>query len=454
MDYITSFDIRLEKDVYYPGEPITGCVLVENSENIKIRGIRVLMRGKAHVNLKVMKSGERKTLRDDQYLLDEKILIWGKDKHDEADATQILPRGMHQFNFAFQLPQCQMPCSLETKLGTIRYYVKVIIDIPYASSPQGIKYFSLIAPHIDCMEEKYLASLCGQDHKVRCFRCCQRGMIAVRVILERTAYCCGESIRLKAHIENRQDFTMCLNVRLFQNVEYRIDKGVLGEVKTTTSTVLEYKSPTVSENTQAKFDSSMEQHPIRIPCVPPTMIGVCRLVQIYYVLKVSVEDERKNESLEMEFPLTIATIPYRSPQAQLYTITHDFCVDYVEGGKYISPEFRLGQVYDGNGDVIEEEEDVILYRPVYVKVIEKPKGLGKITKEILDSRLSESPASIRRGLKFGDSQKSVNALLPPTSEPGNGKNPVPSLPPLQSPPQRKVDDKIPYNLIESSKMDM
>lgn len=92
MDYITSFDIRLEKDVYYPGEPITGCVLVENSENIKIRGpyptligrhsrilgIRVLLRGKAHVNLKVMKSGERKTLRDDQYLLDEKILIWGK----------------------------------------------------------------------------------------------------------------------------------------------------------------------------------------------------------------------------------------------------------------------------------------------------------------------------------------------------------------------------------------
>lgn len=34
--------------------------------------------------------------------------------------------------------------------------MKVIIDIPYASSPQGIKYFSLIAPHIDCMEEKYL----------------------------------------------------------------------------------------------------------------------------------------------------------------------------------------------------------------------------------------------------------------------------------------------------------
>jgi hypothetical protein len=38
MDYITSFDIRLEKDVYYGGESIVGCVVLENSDAIKIRG--------------------------------------------------------------------------------------------------------------------------------------------------------------------------------------------------------------------------------------------------------------------------------------------------------------------------------------------------------------------------------------------------------------------------------
>lgn len=38
MDYITSFDIRLEKDVYYAGEPVIGCVVLENSDPIKIRG--------------------------------------------------------------------------------------------------------------------------------------------------------------------------------------------------------------------------------------------------------------------------------------------------------------------------------------------------------------------------------------------------------------------------------
>jgi hypothetical protein len=285
MDFITSFDIRLEKDVYYPGETVMGIVVLENSDQIKIRGIRAFLRGRARVQWKVLKSGESRTLKDDQYLLDEKTTIWGKDKQDDVENTQILPRGLHQFNFTFQLPQCQMPCSLETKAGTIRYYIKVIIDIPYASSPQGIKYFTLIGPHIDCMEDKFLAPLTAQDHKVRCFRCCRRGTIALRLVLDRTAYCCGEKLRVRAHIENRQDFTVGLCVRLFQHIDYRIDKGI-GEVKSVVSTVFEYRSPNVTANNHAKFDSTQDQLPVKIPVIPPTTVGVCRIMQVYYILKV------------------------------------------------------------------------------------------------------------------------------------------------------------------------
>lgn len=41
-------------------------------------GIIILLRGKAHAELKITKSGERRTLKDDHYILDEKILVWGK----------------------------------------------------------------------------------------------------------------------------------------------------------------------------------------------------------------------------------------------------------------------------------------------------------------------------------------------------------------------------------------
>ena len=37
--------------------------------------------------------------------------------------------------------------------------------------------------------------------------------------------------------------------------------------------------------------------------------------------------------------------------------------DHVEGGLYISPEFQLGQVYDGTCD--SPDQDVVLFRPIY-----------------------------------------------------------------------------------------
>lgn len=92
----------------------------------------------------------------------------------------ILPRGIHHFPFKFQLPQSSLPCSFESKPGYVRYYIKVnarcvrsisfqflipselsfqvTLDIPYASPPQGMKYFTIIGPHIDCMDDQYLVS--------------------------------------------------------------------------------------------------------------------------------------------------------------------------------------------------------------------------------------------------------------------------------------------------------
>lgn len=40
--------------------------------------------------------------------------------------------------------------------------------------------------------------------------------------------------------------------------------------------------------------------------------------------------------------------------------------EHVEGGRYVGPEFQLGQVYDGGP--ANSEADVVLYRPVYVCV--------------------------------------------------------------------------------------
>ena len=73
-----------------------------------------------------------------------------------------MPRGYHRFRFEFKLPEYALPCSFESKMGTIRYYLRVIFDILYASTPQGLKYFTVIGPHLDCMDDKYLVSRSGR----------------------------------------------------------------------------------------------------------------------------------------------------------------------------------------------------------------------------------------------------------------------------------------------------
>jgi len=83
-------------------------------------------------------------------------------------AISILERGEHRLPFDFALPEQCLPCSFESRVGTVRYYLRVIIDIPYASPPQGLKYFTVIGPHIDSNDDKYAVSTVA-DGLFSCF---------------------------------------------------------------------------------------------------------------------------------------------------------------------------------------------------------------------------------------------------------------------------------------------
>lgn len=116
------------------------------------------------------------------------------------------------------------------------------------------------------------------------------------------------------------------------------------------------------------------------------------------MLQVSLLLESEAEDLTMEFPVTIATVPFRIPNSPNQPVVYygtlmnfkvnivgrnfikKVCLfilcfklwnaepacEHVEGGRYVGPEFQLGQVYDGGPANC--EADVVLYRPVYVCV--------------------------------------------------------------------------------------
>lgn len=69
-----------------------------------------------------------------------------------------------------------------------------------------------------------------------------------------------------------------------QYVEYTIHRGVLGATKELQHVVLEYRGDPVAPGRRSKFDSSQS---LVLPSMPTTLVGVCRLISIYYSLHVS-----------------------------------------------------------------------------------------------------------------------------------------------------------------------
>lgn len=362
MDYIREFDIKLDKEFFYAGEQISGTVFLDTIENFKLKTIRVILRGKAHAEWKVMLSGDRRTVKDDQYFIDERQVIWGE-KNVET-TIPILPRGFHRFPFRFNLPESSLPCSFESRPCQIRYYIKVTVDIPYASPPQGMKYFTVIGPHIDCMEEQYLKPAVCEDRKSTCCWCCKKGTVSLRCVLERSAYVCKESLKLKATIDNQSQDEVALRVRLEQCCEFFIDRGVLGVSKDLKHLVFEYRGSQVKPNTRTKWDSS---NSLVLPPMPTTLVGICRLAQVYYILTISLDSVKEMDIVQISFPITVATVPFRIPNSNMTpTVKYEHAAPHVEGGMYTGPEFLMGQVYDGNDHSL--REPIVLYKPVYVTV--------------------------------------------------------------------------------------
>jgi hypothetical protein len=78
-----------------------------------------------------------------------------------------------------------------------------------------------------------------------------------------------------------------------QYVEFTIHRGVLGATKELQFVVLEYRGDPVHPGQRSKFDSSQS---LVLPAMPTTLVGVCRLINIYYILHVNLHENHPYNS--------------------------------------------------------------------------------------------------------------------------------------------------------------
>lgn len=73
----------------------------------------------------------------------------------------------------------------------------------------------------------------------------------------------------------------------------------------------------VKAQKRIKWDSG---NVLVIPTVPTTLLNICRIIQIYYILTVSLDTEKEADLLSISMPLTIGTVPFRIPNSDRHPI--------------------------------------------------------------------------------------------------------------------------------------
>lgn len=159
MGKLSDFVINLDstRQVFYPGELLTGQVVMTLKAPLKMRSIRIHLGGRAYCHWVETLSGGDSTNSYEfsglQQLVNKTVFLFGNKKED-----RMHPPGRHRYPFSIRLPTV-LPSSFEGSLGYIRYYLKGM-------------YFACLFARI--LLFKIMTQATTESHK--CYRMLRRGL--------------------------------------------------------------------------------------------------------------------------------------------------------------------------------------------------------------------------------------------------------------------------------------
>lgn len=305
MGKLKGFEIVLSenKTVFHPGGKVVGKVIVELKGDMKMRSLRIFMRGVAKVHWTESRStGSRLGSYTEhynaevEYFFKRQVLYGG----ELSDGRDTLTEGRHEFNFQFDLPTGGIATSFEGKHGNIRYWLKAEMDKPWGFNNKTKKAFTVISP-IDINKPEYQVCVESSVEKTLCCWLFTSGPISITARTDRKGYCPGESIAISAEFDNLSKRTVIPYATLYQTQAYFASgKSRIRETKFTVLTGLP-----VGPGTRGSWDSQL----LKIPAVSPSIINCC-VMKVDYFVKVALHIPGAY-NLTMHLPITIGTVPFR-----------------------------------------------------------------------------------------------------------------------------------------------
>ncbi|VDI51695.1 Hypothetical predicted protein, partial [Mytilus galloprovincialis] len=220
MGKLKCFEIILagNKSVFHPGEKVCGKVVVDLKGDMKMRSLRIFMRGVAKVHWTESRStGSRLGSYTEhynaevEYFFKRQVLFGG----EVSEGRDTLTEGRHEFSFSFDLQMGGIATSFEGKHGSIRYWLKAEMDKPWSFNHKTKKAFTVISP-IDINKAEYQLCVESSIEKTLCCWMCTSGPISMTARSDRRGYCPGESIAISAEFENHSSRTVIPMATLYQ----------------------------------------------------------------------------------------------------------------------------------------------------------------------------------------------------------------------------------------------
>ncbi|XP_070542714.1 arrestin domain-containing protein 3-like [Ptychodera flava] len=308
MGKLKDFRVVLDnnKTVYSSGEHVSGVCIVDLRNDMKLRGIRMYMRGLAKVHWTEQRGISSTGAYTQKYIAEEEYFymqqtLFGKEENEEG-ANPILRMGRHELPFRFQIPIGRVATSFEGKYGRVRYWLKAEIDKPWVFNSRTKKAFTVI-DHIDINTPSLLTPVGGDKEKTVCCWFCTSGPINMSARTDRKGYCPGESIAIMAEFENYSQRRITPKAALYQRTVFYAG----GKSRSVRNSVATVQGEPIPAGRIARWDSKM----LKIPAVTPSLVN-CGIIKVEYILTIYL-DISGAMNLYLHLPIVVGTVPLRAP---------------------------------------------------------------------------------------------------------------------------------------------
>ncbi|KAK6993688.1 arrestin domain-containing protein 3 [Biomphalaria glabrata] len=295
MGKIKECKITRDRDVYRPGENISGQVTLVVEGDVKARSVNIFCCGMALTKWRgaFQRSYESDNCSKEIYV---NLVI--------RKAVQNLTSGNHQYVYNFNLPSQGLPSSFEGHYGSIRYFLRVEVDKPFPSINNHFYSSFTVLAHLDANLPVYkkVASASVKKQLSKVLGLGNAGNLYLSASIDRNGYCPGEVIliNMEARNESSKDCG-AVKASLVQYVHYKASSYTNRETNVI-RTLLDQKL----EKGQNRI---WHQQRLPIDPVPPSLKQLtCQIIKVTYSLNIEIEVPLGID-LALSFPLKICTVP-------------------------------------------------------------------------------------------------------------------------------------------------